>query len=88
MKDGTEAQARLTFKDLYDLEKNNSKLAEEYFEIQDKEKLNELDMIRIIRIAYICAGNQEVTFEEFLEKISQNRNQVLTVYYELLYPKN
>lgn len=88
MKNGTEVQIRLTFKDLYELEKNNAKLAEEYFAVQQKDVLNELDMIKVIHIAYLCAGNKQLSFEQFLEEISQNRSNVMKAYYELIYPKN
>lgn len=88
MKDGTEAEVRLTFKDLYDLEKKNPELAQEYFDAQKKEELNEIDMLKVLRVGYINAGNKEISFEEFLEEVSQNRNNTLSAYYEMLYPKN
>lgn len=88
MRDGTEVEIRLTFKDLYNLEKTNSKLAEEYFNVQKKDELNELDMLKVLRAGYICSGNGELSFDEFLDKVSQNRNNTLSAYYEMLYPKN
>ena len=88
LKDGTEVPIRLTFKDLYNLEKSNSELSEMYFETMKKEELNEIDMVKVIYVAYMCAGNNVISFEEFLDKISNNRNEVLVKYYELIYPKN
>ena len=88
LNEGREVPVSLTFKDLYDLEMNNPKLAEEYFEVTQKDELNELDMVKVIYIGYICAGNKNISFLDFLTKLPANRNTVLGVYYKLLYPKN
>lgn len=88
LKDGIGVPVQLTFKDLYKLEKDNPELAEEYFNLQAKDKLNELDMVKVVYIGYLCAGNEKISFEDFLDKISNNRNETLSVYYDLIYPKN
>ncbi len=88
LKDGTKIPVSLTYRNLYDLEKNKPELAKEYFEATHKKELNELDMVKVIYVGYICAGNPNISFEDFLEKLPTNRNTVISVYYELLYPKN
>lgn len=88
LKDGKEVEIKLTFKDLYKLEKDKPELAKEYFNLQKKPELTELDMVKVIYVGYIVAGNECVEFEDFLDLISNNRNTTLSAYYELIYPKN
>ena len=88
LKDGKEVEIKLTFKDLYKLEKEKPELAKEYFNLQKKTELTELDMVKVIYVGYIVAGNKYVEFEDFLDLISNNRNTTLSAYYELIYPKN
>lgn len=88
LKDGSEKEITLSYGDLLKLESKNPKLAEEYFKIQAKESLNEIDVIKVLRIAYISTTNQEVTLEGFCELISNNRSMAILAYNNLIYPKN
>lgn len=88
MKDGTEKKISLGYGDLSKIEKNNPELAKEYFDIQRKEELNELDIVKVIYIAYITTCEKEITFDEFCEQVVNNRAIMMKAYSDMIYPKN
>ncbi|MFQ6932323.1 MAG: hypothetical protein ACLRR3_15430 [Eubacterium sp.] len=88
LKDGTQQKVELTFLDLYKFEQEKPALAEKYFGIQRKDSVNELDMVEVLRIAYIATGGKDISFEDFCGMISNNRIEVITCYSDLLNPKN
>ena len=90
LKDGREIKLTLNYGRLYKLQSENPDLVNEYFEIQAKtEPLNELEILKVIYVAYLCANNNaDMTYEEFLNKVPENRVTILNLYNELLFPKN
>ena len=96
--DGKEYALTLSFAKLYKLEKARPEEAQRYFEncghfdIQNKSEIeNELEIIRVIYTAYLCAHLDEdnvMSYEEFLEIVPTNRNTIGTIYATLLFPKN
>lgn len=87
--DGTKIKLTLTYGKLYKLKEKNPEALEEYFALQEKESQNELEMLKIIYIAYLCADNKvQISFEEFLDRFPSNRKTMMTIYVDLLYPKN
>lgn len=90
--DGIEIKLTLNYGKLYKLQSNSPDLVNEYFQIQAKsEPLNEFEMLKVIYIAYLCAENndsKDMTYEEFLNKVPENRVEILKLYNELLFPKN
>lgn len=90
LNDGKEIKLTLNYGKLYRLQSENPDLVNEYFEIQAKtEPLNELEILKTIYIAYLCADNTEhIGYEEFLSRIPENRVTILNLYNDLLYPKN
>lgn len=87
LKNGKEINLSLTYGDLYRLQQNRPELVEEYFAIQGKENVNELDMVKVLFIAY-RTQEEEMKLEEFLDMIPQNRATIQKVYIGLLFPKN
>ena len=85
---GNEVGKSLTYRQLYELEKSNPELAEDYFKIQRKDDLNELDFIRVIYIAYCSEEKNPMSYEEFLDVVPSNRAVIQQAYIDLLYPKN
>ena len=88
MKDGKEKEIPLSYGDLLKLEQENPSLAEEYFAIQNQTSLSEIDVIKVLRIAYISTKNEDITLEEFCDLILNNRANSMITYNELIYPKN
>ena len=88
MKDGKEKEISLSYGDLLKLEKENPSLAEEYFTIQNQTSLSEIDVIKVLRIAYISTTNEYIKLEEFCDLILNNRANSMITYNELIYPKN
>lgn len=88
MKDGKEKEISLSYGDLLKLEKENPSLAEEYFAIQNQTSLSEIDVIKVLRIAYISTTNEYIELEEFCDLILNNRANSMITYNELIYPKN
>lgn len=88
MKDGTEKKISLGYGDLSKMEKNKPELAKLYFEIQRKEELNELDLAKVIHIAYVSTYESDLKFEEFCEQVVNNRKIMMKAYSDMIYPKN
>ena len=87
--DGTKAKLTLTYGKLYKLQNKNPEIVEEYLEIQKKDSLNEFEILKTIYVAYLCADNDNnISFEEFLNKVPSNRRTMMEIYVDLLYPKN
>lgn len=85
---GKEVGTSLTYKELYQLEQKTPELANDYFKIQRKDELTELDFIRVIYIAYFVKEKNPMDYEDFLDLVPSNRATIQQAYLDLMYPKN
>lgn len=89
LQDGIEIKLTLNYGKLYKLQAINSDLVDEYFKLQEKtEPLNEFEILKVIYIAYLCANSKGMAYEEFLDKVPENRATILSLYNDLMFPKN
>lgn len=88
---GEEINLTLTYGSLNRLMAKEPTLVDDYFAIQAKiEPLNDLEIAKILYVAYRCASNTErtLTYEEFLDLMPSNRDTIYGLYANLMYPKN
>ncbi len=87
--DGTEIRLELTWRKLYQLEKEDQKAFDTYTKAVRamEEKPNEMDAVRILYTGYLCAmmGTEEkpVPFEEFLDLLPLDHLAALNEYVTL-----
>lgn len=89
--DGTTCKMTLTFYKLYQLRAKNQGLYKRYVAIINKGKaIEELDMITIMYVSYICANMDAdtiMTEEEFMIKCGSDRISIMDAYKKLTQPK-
>ena len=96
MQDGTTVRLTLAYRYLYQLSSFNKRAYDEYNAIWNKKegKREDLDNVRVIYAAYLCAALQDGTqkdamgWEEFLDKITPDREAISTAMAALLAPKH
>lgn len=90
--DGTTAEMTLTFYMLYQLKNKNKGLYKRYCQIMSnssKGTYDELDMIVILYVAYLCANPANPMSEkEFIIKCGSDRKAVANAITALTKPKN
>lgn len=80
----------LSYAALYKLRNSNKPLYDSYNKLMNKKDTDELDMINIIYIAYVCASKDKVnamSFEKFLELVPGDRSVIGNAIEMLLVPK-
>ncbi len=95
MQDGTTVRLTLAYKYLYQLSAVDRRAYDEYNAVWNKKpnKREEMDTVRILYAAYLCAAIQDGTknnamgWEEFLELVPINRQVTSKALEELLAPK-
>lgn len=87
--DGTTVKMTLTFYALYQLKSKNKALYDRYNKIMSTKNSDELDMITVLYVAYVCANDGEdlMTEEEFLFKCGSDRIALKDAVEQLLQPK-
>ena len=91
--DGTKAKLTLTFYALYQLKSKNKALYNRYNHAMDNSAsggYDELEMLTILYVAYMCANMGEETIlteEEFIIKCGSDRVSVANAVKELTNPK-
>ena len=90
--DGSKTELTLAFYKLYQLKASKFRnYYEAYNEINSKKQLTEeLDFVRIMYVAYLCAHLKDETVfteEEFMEKCGCDRGALLEAYEALTQPK-
>ena len=89
--DGTTAEMTLYFYALYQLRSKNKAMYERYNRIMgnsQKGNFDELDMLAILYIAYICANPEEpMTEEDFIFKCGCDRKAIGYAFRQLTQPK-
>lgn len=90
--DGTTTEMTLTFYKLYQLKSKDRTLYDKYTKILSIKHPDELDMIEMLYVAYICAHLSEevdtlMTFEEFMIKCGSDRNEMAKATKALMRPK-
>lgn len=87
--DGTEIRLELTWRKLYQLEKEDPKAFDTYTQAVRamEEKPNEMDAVRILYTGYLCAmiGGEEkpVSFEDFLDMLPLDHLVTINEYVSL-----
>ena len=89
--DGDKVNMTLTFYKMYQLRATNKKLYDKYCKLTgNMREYDEIDIICILYIAYLCAleeGVTPLTEEEFIIKCGSDRNAIMSAYKELTQPK-
>ena len=87
--DGTKTELTLTFYKLYQLKAKDKAMYDRYMKIMSKKETEELEMIELLYIAYVCAhlGEELMTEEEFMILCGSDRKAVLNAVTELTQPK-
>ncbi|WP_302626812.1 hypothetical protein [uncultured Eubacterium sp.] len=78
----------LTYGKLYKLQQKEKDLVERFLQIEEQDKVNELEMAFVIYVAFRCANDVKTSFEEFADMIPPNRSYLIEKYTELVFPKN
>ena len=95
MADGTSVKLTLAYRYLLQLSTVNRKVYDEYNAVWNKKegKREEIDNVRIIYAAYLCAaiqdGEQEsaMSWDEFLDNVTLDREAISAALFGLLAPK-
>lgn len=89
--DGDSVQLTLAFYAIYQLKAKNKQLYDKYNRIMTKGAEEELDMITILYVAYLCANINEIdscmTYEQFLIKCGSDRKAIKDASVQLTQPK-
>ena len=88
--DGTKAELTLTFYKLYQLKAKHKAMYDRYMKIMSKKETEELEMIELLYIAYVCAHlNDEklMTEEDFMILCGSDRKAVINAVRGLTQPK-
>lgn len=88
--DGTKTELTLTYYKLYQLKAKNKTMYERYTKIMAKKQTEELEMVELLYIAYICAHlNDEklMTEEDFMILCGSDRMAVVNAVKGLTEPK-
>lgn len=90
LENGSVVSLTLSFAALYKLRNSNKPLYDKYNQLMNKKDTDELDMVNIIYIAYVCGNigkGNILNFEEFLEIVPSDREVIGKAIETLLVPK-
>lgn len=91
--DGRIVSLSMNYARLMKLSNKNKRLYDRYNKITHQaEGLNDLDIAEVLYIAYVCGNIDEdehelIEFDEFLENLPPNREELLEIYTEKLQPR-
>ena len=89
--DGTKTELTLTFYKLYQLKAKDKAMYDRYMKIMSKKETEELEMIELLYIAYVCSHlndeNPLITEEEFMILCGSDRRAVINAVRALTQPK-
>lgn len=89
LEDGRTVKLTLAYALILKHKNSNADAYKEYNRVMTKGVQDEFDNLRLLHMAYLCAENEgeDMTFEEFIEVVSPDREYVATAVAKLIAPK-
>ena len=88
--DGDKTELTLTFSKVYQLRAKNKNLYEGYIKAVSEGVVAELDAIKVLYAAYVCAHLDDsdiMSEKDFMDKCGSDRDGVMEALMSLLHPK-